>query len=86
MTYKQRMELNALSKECFGTTSKWRKLLERGQLDNEYSEQQKKTHKILRKGTRSPWSVEELIMYMTVVIENQTAALDKMKKSVDDGK
>ena len=41
MTYQEREELNQLSLEVFGTSSRWKKLVEKG-FQHKYNEKQKK--------------------------------------------
>lgn len=83
MTRDQREELKALSKELFGTTGKWRKILEKGKIVNDKQVKLKTAHK------KSSWNHIEHHTFDTLkgsllkLKEERAEMLKKMKDSVD---
>lgn len=84
MTYKERQELNQLSKEVFGTSSKWQKLVNNGFAEDASTSKDvmipkangkvvKKTF-VDRKSVTKRYTVEEIRKIMTDVLEAKKAA------------
>ncbi len=89
MTYKDRLELNELSKELFGTTGRWRKLLRKGERSvvdlKDYKGYDAKKPKV-RMAEIKHYTFDTIKGYLLKIKDERQALLDKMKKSVDDKK
>ena len=87
MTYAERQELNALSKELFGKPSRWRKMLERGERkadDLTNSQKYNSKHAKVRMTTVTPYTYETLKAYLLNIQAQRQELLEKMKKSTDE--
>jgi hypothetical protein len=81
MTYLERKELDTLSKEVFGTTSRWRKLLARGDRRNvTYGERKSQKHKIKSTTEVKSFTRESVKAYM-LELKAQTEAAKREKNS-----
>lgn len=80
MTYEERKELNDLSKEVFGTSSRWRKLLDRGDhRDAVYEERKNLKHKPKSVTTLKQFTHETVKAYMLELREQTTKRLEEIK-------
>jgi hypothetical protein len=83
MTRKEREEMKALSKEAFGITSRWSKLLKKGKVTVLSETSVGKKGKKVRHAKMEYFTVGSLKTYMKELINKRAETLEKMKKSVD---